>query len=138
MAGLLDACRICSVYIIVASLLLAPLVAIDFGAWRSALAVVSASIAASAAALSHFEFHENWLRYRSTWDRLKREPSLRMAGLADYAQRADRNVLFVERVEAIMKLEGEHWHSEHAQAEDMAEGMTSGIDPDYQNESNGE
>ena len=77
--------------------IIAPLIAIDVGAWRPVLALLSTSIAASAAVLSHFTLHEDWLLYRSTWHRLEREPPLGLAVLAASAQHAARQAPFVPR-----------------------------------------
>jgi hypothetical protein len=105
--------RMCSLYIIVASILLAPLVALDLGAWKPVLALLSTSIAAAAAVQAHYKFHDNWLLYRSTWDCLKREHALKQAGISDYRGYPDPNALFVERVEVIFQREGETWLSKH-------------------------
>ena len=92
---------------------LAPLLALDLGAWKPILARLSASIAAAAAVQGYYKFHDNWLLYRSTWDCLKREHTLKQAGISDYRGHADPNALFVERVEAIFRREGETWLSKH-------------------------
>jgi len=104
----------CSVYVIVASFLLAPIVSIDLGRWRLLVAILSSSIGMAAALSAHFKFHENWLRYRSTWDCLQHEHSLHKARVGAYRNATDPNGLFVEHVEAIFAKEGSEWFEAHA------------------------
>ena len=118
--------RILSVYIIVASLLLAPVVTAELGGWRILLAILSSSIGMAAALLSHFKFHENWLRYRATWDCLKREVQLKAAGIGEYANHHDPNNLFVQRVEAVFAGEGIEWLSVQARIDDSSDGQKAG------------
>jgi len=106
--------RFFSLYVIVASFLLAPFVAYDLGSWKLLTALMSATIGMAAAALGHFKFHENWLRYRSAWDSLKREPSFHAALIGGYKTHPDANAHFVERVEAIFSGEGADWLAVHA------------------------
>ena len=110
--------RICSVYIIVGSFLLAPFVALDLGAWKPLTALLSATIGMAVAALNYFKFHENWLRYRSTWDCLTREPHFHAARIGEYKNASDPNALFVERAETLFAREGAEWLAVHACEED--------------------
>lgn len=110
--------RILSIYGIAGSFALAPIVAYDLGGWRVLATALSATIGLSFALLSHFKFHENWLRYRSAWDCLMREPSLHGARIGEYKGHADPNALFVERTEAIFAKEGAEWLAVHACEED--------------------
>lgn len=112
--------RIFSLYIIVSSFLLAPFVAIDLGEWKPFTALLSSTIGMAVAVLSYFKFHENWLRYRSTWDCLTREPHFHAARIGDYQGYSDPNALFVERAEAMFAREGAEWLSVHACEEDIA------------------
>ena len=109
-----------SIYVVVASSLLAPIVTLDLGKWRFLTAILSSSIAIAAGVLSHYKFHEDWLRYRSTWDCLRREQSLHMARLTEYANHLDPNALFVLRVEAIFAKEGAEWLQKHSCEQEMA------------------
>ncbi len=104
--------RVLSVYVILISLGLAatlPFVPQDCALLRWLFSILLASIAGASGLLAHFQFHENWLRYRSTWDALQREPHLRTARVGDYAAAPDRNSLFVQRVEALVSAEGAEW-----------------------------
>jgi hypothetical protein len=103
----------CSVYIISMAGLLAPIMTIDLGGWRYSVAFASASIAIASGLLAFFKFQENWLRYRSRWDCLKREPHLHKAKIGPYKDSAETNKLFVERVEGIFAKEGAEWLSKH-------------------------
>lgn len=106
--------RVCSVFIIVMSGILAPL--IGAGALQKHPmmgAFMSASVVIATAITSLYQFNENWLSFRRTWDALKREPHLHDAGAADYAASEDRNKLFVERVESIASDEGAEWYGRH-------------------------
>ena len=103
-----------SVYVIVGSFVLTGVAAADFSWTKVVTAVLAPTIGISAALLSLFKFHENWLRYRSTWDCLKREPHYRAAGLREYSGHSDPNLLFVERVEALIAREGAEWLETHA------------------------
>src|SRR5262245_4905309 len=105
--------RVFSWYVIVVSGFLAPLMAIkDF---REGLlpAFFTASVAVIAAVLGHSNFHENWLRYRATWDCLKREPELHSAGIGPYQGVTDPNAVFVSQVEALITGEGKEWLAKH-------------------------
>lgn len=110
--------RLFSWYIIVVSGFLAPLMAIkDF---REGLlpSFLTASIAVAAAILGHSKFHENWLRYRASWDCLKREPELHAAGIGPYQGATDRNAVLVSQVEMLIAGEGKEWFAKHSSAEE--------------------
>lgn len=102
--------RICSVYILIVSGLLVPLISTGIlSAHPFAGGLASATIVLATAIMAHFQFNENWLSYRATWDALQREPQLRAACLGEYATVPDRNALFVESVEAIASRESAQW-----------------------------
>ena len=106
--------RACSVFIIAVSGALAPLISTGVLLKHPMIGgFLSASIVIVTAIGSHFQFNENWLNYRKTWDALRREPHLRDARVADYVNAADRNALFVERVESIASDEGTEWLGRH-------------------------
>jgi hypothetical protein len=106
--------RVCSVFIIGMSGILAPLIGAGALVKHEMLgAFMSASVVIATAISAHFQFNENWLGYRRTWDALKREPFLHDAGVGDYASASDRNLLFVQRVEAVASDEGAEWYGRH-------------------------
>jgi hypothetical protein len=110
--------RVCSVSIIIVSAVLAPLISTGILSDHQVLGgFLSASIVVASAIMAHFQFNENWLSYRATWDALQREPHLRAAGLGEYSDAADRNALFVQRVESIAAREGSEWLARHSQTE---------------------
>lgn len=111
--------RVSSVVIIVVSAALVPLISTGilnkhplFGGVLSATVVVATAIGA------HFQFNENWLTYRATWDALQREPELRSACVGEYTDAPDRNALFVQRVEAIVSEQGSDWLSRHRRTQE--------------------
>jgi hypothetical protein len=115
--------RVCSVFIICVSGILAPLIATGVLLRHPILGgFLSASVVIATAISSNFQFNENWLSYRKTWDTLRREPHLRDARAADYGNAADRNRFFVERVEAIASDEGTDWLSRHLRQQEHPSG----------------
>jgi Protein of unknown function (DUF4231) len=122
--------RLFSWYIIVISGFLAPLMAIKEFKESIVPAFLTASVAVVAAILGHSKFHENWLRYRATWDCLKREPVLHAAGIGPYQNSADPNAVFVAQVESLITGEGKEWLAHHAAADDAkSKGPTQGGQP---------
>jgi len=110
--------RVCSLFIIIVSGLLAPLIGTgSLSLHKMAGALISASIVVVSAILAHFQFNENWLSFRATWDALQREPHLRNAGIGEYQSAIDRNSLFVSRVEAFTSREGSEWLGRHSRKE---------------------
>lgn len=119
--------RVCSVFIICVSGILAPLIATGVLLRHPILGgFLSASVVIVTAITSTFQFNENWLSYRKTWDTLRREPHLRDARVGDYANAADRNGLFVERVETIASDEGTDWFSRHVTQQEHPSGARTG------------
>lgn len=115
--------RACSVFIILTSGILAPLVATKaMDKCPLVLGFLSASVVIATAITSHFQFNENWLNYRKTWDALQREPYLREAAVGEYREVVDRNVLFVERIEAIASEEGKEWLGRHIRRQETPTG----------------
>jgi uncharacterized protein DUF4231 len=77
--------RLCSLFIIGMSGVLAPLIATGALSRRPLLGgFMSASVVIATAITSHCQFNENWLTYRKTWDSLKREPHLRDARIGPF------------------------------------------------------
>jgi hypothetical protein len=119
--------RVCSVFIIGVSGILAPLIATGVLLRHPILGgLLSASVVMATAIGSNFQFNENWLSYRKTWDTLRREPHLRDARVGDYVNAVDRNGLFVERVEAIASDEGIDWFSRHVRQQEHPSGARNG------------
>ena len=108
--------RVCSVYLIVASAILTPLVALapEQGWWRIVAAALSATIVISTGMLAHLKSHENWLSYRASWDALRRERRLFETTSGPYRSVPDKATLFVERVEAVLTKEGSEFFARHA------------------------
>jgi len=101
--------RICSVYVLAVSALIAPIVTLSGSSGKLAAAIIAPTVTVMAGIASLFLFHENWLRYRATWDALTHEIHWRAASVGDYANCADRNATFVTRVESLISQEGREW-----------------------------
>jgi hypothetical protein len=57
-----------------------------------------------------FQFHNNWLNYRKTWQSLKLEEMQYDAGVGDYkVEGRDKEALFVSRVASILSEEYSTW-----------------------------
>ena len=70
-------------------------------------------VAIVASALKTFKFQENWINYRTTCETLKKEIHFYEAGIGEYANAEDKEVLFVERVENLISRENTLWLSVH-------------------------
>jgi len=102
-----------SLYVLSGSGFLAVAAMFQGDSWRIWNALIAFTVAASVGTLGLFKCHENWLSYRATWDSLKRELQLKLAGVGAYKAAPDRNTLFVERIESLMAREGAEWYSRH-------------------------
>lgn len=111
--------RVFSIYLILASAVLTPLVAFapDQLCWRITAASLSATIVVATGLLAHLKCQENWLSYRSSWDALERERRLFETGVGPYESCSDKGSLFVERVEAVLAKEGADFFARHARSE---------------------
>lgn len=111
-----------SLCLIFISAALTPVVALapDEPHWRIISTVLSATIVVLTGLLAHLKSHENWLSYRGSWDALERERRQYETGTGAYKGEADRNSLFVDRVEAILSREGADFYARHAKGEDQA------------------
>lgn len=111
--------RVLSIYLIVASAVLTPLVAFapDQLCWRITAAALSATLVVATGLLAHLKCHENWLSYRASWDALERERRLFETGTGPYGSRPDKCSLFIERVEAVLAKEGADFFLRHAKGE---------------------
>jgi len=84
------------------------------GAWIRSLhlpTVTSAVVAILTAGLKTFKYQENWINYRTTCETLRKEQYLYTAGLDEYRDAADKEAVFVERVEGLMSRENTKWVS---------------------------
>ena len=70
---------------------------------------------------SFFEFHENWLQYRTLVEALERDKELYSVGAGEYAEADEdgRNRLLVERVENILANTTSQFIETHQSARDM-------------------
>jgi hypothetical protein len=116
--------RISSIYLIVASAILTPLVSFapDTLIWRIILASITATVGIITGILSHFKSQENWLSYRSSWDALERERRWYETGTGPYKNVVEKEILFVERVENIRSKEGLDFYSRHAKSVEPEKG----------------
>ena len=101
--------RALSLYVLVGAAFLTVANRFEGADWRVIDALIAASISVSVGALGLFKCHENWLGYRATWDLMKQEPELRIAGIGPYRDTLDRNALFVERIEGFKAQEKGDW-----------------------------
>jgi hypothetical protein len=88
---------------------LVPVVAAADGS-RVVLAALGAGVVVIEAIQQLFQFHRNWIAYRSTAEALKREQHLFEVGAGDYAG-PDRMVVLAERLEALISRETGEWAS---------------------------
>lgn len=71
--------------------------------------IVSVVVAILTAALKTFKYQENWINYRTICETLKKEIHLYQAKIGDYREGADKEALFVERVESLISRENTLW-----------------------------
>jgi Protein of unknown function (DUF4231) len=57
------------------------------------------------------QYHENWIRYRSTCESLKHEKYIFLAGSLPYGCAANPRALLAERVESLVSQEHAKWES---------------------------
>ncbi len=112
-----------SIYIIIISALLTPLIAFipDNIFWRILSTVLTATIVIATGLLAHLKSHENWLSYRSSWDALKRERRFYETQSGKYRSANNPESLFVEQIESILSKEAIGFYSRHAKVEDKKE-----------------
>ena len=112
--------RSLSIYLIIASAVLTPLVALapDDACWRIIAAGLSATLVVANGILAHLKSHENWLSYRTSWEALQRERRLFETDSGPYrpVRDADKASFFVERIEAVLAQEGREFFARHASA----------------------
>jgi hypothetical protein len=89
---------------------LVPVVAVADGS-RVILGALGAGVVVLEAVQQLYQFHRNWISYRSTCEGLKREQHLFLVGGGEYADAADRTVLLAERLEQLISRETGDWAS---------------------------
>lgn len=78
--------------------------------WLKTLSLItSVLVAILATSLKTFKFEENWINYRTTCETLKKELHFYHAGIDEYEHCADKEPLFVKRVEALISRENTLW-----------------------------
>lgn len=89
------------------------------------IAMAGAAIAIISAVHGLYNFHENWIEYRSTCEALKREKYLYMARCGIYADADNVLCTFIEKVESIMGNENTRWSQVRYCKTSMAQTATS-------------
>jgi hypothetical protein len=64
-----------------------------------------------------YQWHQNWINYRSTSEALKREQCLYTSQAGPYAELAEPHKLLAERIEMLSSLEGTKWLSSSNESE---------------------
>ena len=108
--------RALSIYIICASAILTPLVALipDTLTWKIIASFLSATLVVATGLLAHFKSQENWISYRSAWDALEREKRFFVTETGPYKNEDDKASKFIERIEEIRAGEGLGYFNRHA------------------------
>ncbi|MBN1478908.1 DUF4231 domain-containing protein [candidate division KSB1 bacterium] len=73
--------------------------------------VIAAIVAILTTALKTFRYQEHWLNYRTTCETLKKEKVFYDAHAGLYRDVEDKNITFIERVEALISQENTTWLS---------------------------
>jgi len=71
--------------------------------------IVSVLVTIFSAASKTFKFQERWLEYRTTAESLKKERYYFDFDLYEYAQSEKKEILFAQRVEALISRENTRW-----------------------------
>ena len=75
------------------------------------LGAMGAAIAVIESVQQLYQFHGNWISYRSTCEALKHEKYLYLAKAGPYVAAADVHALLAERVESLVSQENAKWAS---------------------------
>lgn len=115
--------RFFSVYVLVSSVAIAPILAFDSIENHGKLlaALLAPTVALATGLASKFNFHEYWLNYRATWDALQHEVQWHTARVGPYRNVQDRNAEFVKRVEQLISREGSDWVAREAASDQTKE-----------------
>jgi len=109
--------HICSIYVLVVSVAISPIVLLCKDRGQIFTAILSPTVTLFAAIAGHFRFHENWLSYRATWDALKHQIHWHDSKAGFYAGQEDAHRFFVEQVEDLVSRERSEWLRRHAPKE---------------------
>jgi hypothetical protein len=72
--------------------------------------LVGVAIAIIAASLGLYQFEQNWIQYRTTWESLRKEKYLFLTCTEPYNESAEGNLaLLVQRVESMVSKENTNW-----------------------------
>lgn len=98
---------------------------------------VSVIVSITAGALKTFKYQENWASIRAVCEMINREKFLYEASVGDYADKAKRDGLFVERIEGLLAREQNQWLSAATQQtsnskpkDDDNDGIPDDVDDD--------
>lgn len=81
-------------------------------------------VAILTAGLKTFKYQESWINYRTTCETLRKEQYYYQARLGDYRDAADREAVFVDRVEALISRENTMWLTTRKPEKDKEESKT--------------
>jgi len=84
-------------------------VAVAAGASKTVPAALGAAVVVIEGIQQLFQFHGNWIRYRTAAESLKREKYLYLAKAGQYATADEPEALLAETVERIASKEGASW-----------------------------
>ncbi|MBE3580216.1 MAG: DUF4231 domain-containing protein [Thermoanaerobacteraceae bacterium] len=82
---------------------------------KVAIATAGSAVAVISAVHGLYNFHENWIEYRSVCEALKREKHLYLTRSGIYTETENPFSLLVDRVESIMARENIAWAQVHRQ-----------------------
>ncbi|KAB2880910.1 DUF4231 domain-containing protein [bacterium] len=83
----------------------------EFDYWKLVAISLSTAVAIITTLLKTFKFHETWINYRTTCETLRKEIHLYNASVGEYGRTAEKEKLFVERVESLISRENTLWLS---------------------------
>jgi hypothetical protein len=92
----------------------------------TAIVTVVSSVVVLLVGLQHlFQFHANWISYRSTCEALRQEQFLFVAKAGPYAAAADARLLLAERFQSLVANENTSWASVHRPAAETHTAQTT-------------
>ncbi len=109
--------RICMWSVIFLAAITPILIVISDGIFKWVAVGVAVLVAVLNGALRAFKYHENWIGYRTTCETLRKEIHFYEASIQGYDAVADKEALFVERVESLISREHTLWVTTHEKEE---------------------
>ena len=100
------------ILIIVCSSLTPILILISGQDWKIFAVVTSFIVAISTSFITTFKIKEKWLKYRTIAEEMRREHVLYKTCAGKYSNMKDKQVLFVENVEAILSDGVKNWFAD--------------------------